>query len=251
MNYKDINTYDYDLDESLIAQVPIKDRDSSKLLVVNKNNGNLKDEVFHNIVDYFEEGDVLVLNNTKVLQNRLYGFKEDTGAKIEVFLLKELESDVYECLIRPQKRVHAGVVIKFDDEFKCEVLEKFDNGITHVKFIYEGIFLEHLARVGTMPLPPYIHEKLEDNDRYNTVYAKKTGSSAAPTAGLHFTEELLSKIKAKGVEVLYVCLNVGLGTFRPVSEDDITNHDMHSELYEVIEVLDGTESIREEALSKF
>lgn len=235
MNYKDINTYDYDLDESLIAQVPIKDRDSSKLLVVNKNNGNLKDEVFHNIVDYFEEGDVLVLNNTKVLQNRLYGFKEDTGAKIEVFLLKELESDVYECLIRPQKRVHSGVIIKFDDEFKCEVLEKFDNGITHVKFIYSGIFLEHLARVGTMPLPPYIHEKLEDNDRYNTVYAKKAGSSAAPTAGLHFTEELLSKIKAKGVEVLYVCLNVGLGTFRPVSENDITNHDMHSELYEVSE----------------
>ena len=235
MNYKDINTYDYVLDESLIAQVPIKDRDSSKLLVVNKNTGELKDEIFHNILNYLEEGDTLVLNNTKVLQNRLYGYKEDTGAKIEVFLLKEIEQDVYECLIRPQKRVHSGVIIKFDDEFKCEVINKFDNGITHVKFIYSGIFLEHLARVGTMPLPPYIHEKLEDNDRYNTVYAKKSGSSAAPTAGLHFTEELLSKIKDKGVEILYVCLNVGLGTFRPVSEDDITNHDMHSELYEISE----------------
>lgn len=235
MNYKDINTYDYDLDESLIAQVPIKDRDSSKLLVVNKNNGNLKDEIFHNIIDYLHEGDTLVLNNTKVLQNRLYGYKEDTGAKIEVFLLKELENDKYECLIRPQKRVHSGTIIKFDDEFKCEVIDKFDNGITHVRFIYSGIFLEHLSRVGTMPLPPYIHKKLEDNDRYNTVYAKKAGSSAAPTAGLHFTEELLSKIKEKGVEILYVCLNVGLGTFRPVSEDDITNHDMHSELYEISE----------------
>ena len=235
MNYRDINTYDYDLDESLIAQVPIKDRDCSKLLVVNKENGNLKDEVFHNIVDYLSDGDVLVLNNTKVLQNRLYGYKEDTGAKIEVFLLKEIEKDVYECLIRPQKRVHSGVIIKFDDEFKCEVLEKFDNGITHVRFIYSGIFLEHLARVGTMPLPPYIHEKLEDNDRYNTVYAKKSGSSAAPTAGLHFTRELLYKIKEKGVDILYVCLNVGLGTFRPVSENDITNHDMHSELYEISE----------------
>ena len=235
MNYKDINTYDYELDESLIAQVPIKNRDESKLLIVNKNNGVMKDEIFHNIVDYFESGDTLVLNNTKVLQNRLYGYKEDTGAKIEVFLLKELENDVYECLIRPQKRVHSGVVIKFDEDFKCEVIDKFDNGITHVRFIYEGIFLEHLSRVGTMPLPPYIHEKLEDNDRYNTVYAKKSGSSAAPTAGLHFTKELLVELENKGVNILYVTLNVGLGTFRPVSEEDITNHDMHSELYEISE----------------
>ena len=235
MNYKDIETYNYDLDESLIAQTPIKERDHSKLLVVNKNNGNYKDEVFYNIINYLHEGDTLVLNNTKVLPSRIIGYKIDTNAKIEVLLLKELDKDIWECLVRPQKRVKFGTKIKFEDNFECEVLEVLNDGITHVKFNYTGIFVEHLNSVGAMPLPPYIHEKLKDNDRYNTVYAKVVGSAAAPTAGLHFTNELLSEIKDKGIDILYVTLNVGLGTFRPVTENDITNHDMHSELYEISE----------------
>lgn len=233
MDYKDINTYDYDLDESLIAQTPIMKRDHSKLLVVNKNNGNYKDEIFYNIINYLHKGDVLVLNNTKVLPSRIIGYKVDTNAKIEVLLLKELDKDIWECLIRPQKRVKMGTIIKFEDGFECEVVNVLNDGITHVKFNYNGIFVEHLNSVGAMPLPPYIHEKLKDNDRYNTVYAKKNGSAAAPTAGLHFTNELLDEIKEKGIEILYVTLNVGLGTFRPVTENDITNHDMHSELYEI------------------
>ncbi|MBR6112879.1 MAG: tRNA preQ1(34) S-adenosylmethionine ribosyltransferase-isomerase QueA [Bacilli bacterium] len=233
MNYKDINTYDYDLDESLIAQTPIKERDHSKLLVVNKNNGNFKDEHFYNIIDYLHKGDVLVLNNTKVLPSRIIGYKIDTKAKIEVLLLKEIESDIWECLVRPQKRVKIGTRIHFEDDFECEVLEVLNDGITHVKFDYKGIFVEHLNSIGAMPLPPYIHEKLKDNDRYNTVYAKNIGSAAAPTAGLHFTNELLEKLKDKGIEILYVTLNVGLGTFRPVVENDITKHDMHKELYDI------------------
>lgn len=235
MNYKDIETYDYPLDESLIAQTPIKERDHSKLLVVNKNNGSYKDEVFYNIINYLHKGDVLVLNNTKVLPSRIIGHKIDTNAKIEVLLLKEIDKDIWECLIRPQKRVKFGTIIKFEDNFTCEVKEVLNDGITHVKFEYDGIFIEHLERVGAMPLPPYIHEKLKDNDRYNTVYAKKNGSAAAPTAGLHFTNELLDKLKDNGIEILYVTLNVGLGTFRPVSETDITKHDMHTEQYEISE----------------
>ena len=233
MNYKDINTYDYDLDESLIAQTPIKERDHSRLLIVNKNNGNYKDETFYNIINYLHRGDVLVLNNTKVLPSRIIGYKTDTNAKIEVLLLKELDNDNWECLVRPQKRVKVGTRIKFEEDFVCEVTDVLNDGITHVKFIYSGIFVEHLNNVGAMPLPPYIHKKLNDNDRYNTVYAKNIGSAAAPTAGLHFTNELLEKISNKGIEVLYVTLNVGLGTFRPVVENDITKHDMHKELYEI------------------
>ena len=235
MDYKNIETYDYDLDESLIAQTPIKERDHSKLLVVNKKDGNYKDEVFYNIINYLHKGDVLVLNNTKVLPSRIIGYKIDTNAKIEVLLLTDLGDNIWECLVRPQKRVHIGTVIKFDDDFTCEVVEVKDNGITHVKLMFSGILVEHLDKVGAMPLPPYIHEKLKDNSRYNTVYAKREGSAAAPTAGLHFTNELLNEIREKGIEILYVTLNVGLGTFRPVSEDDITHHDMHSETYEISE----------------
>ena len=235
MDYKDINTYDYDLDESLIAQTPITNRDHSKLLVVNKITGKYKDKHFYNIIDYLKKGDTLVLNNTKVLPSRLIGKKEVTNAKIEVLILKNIKGNTYECLVRPQKRVNEGTKIIFDDKFSCVVKQVFDNGITHIEFIYDGIFVEHLNRVGAMPLPPYIHEKLKDSSRYNTVYAKIEGSAAAPTAGLHFTEELLSKIMEKGVNVLYVTLNVGLGTFRPVSENDITKHDMHSEEYEISE----------------
>lgn len=233
MNYKDIETYNYDLDDSLIAQTPIKQRDHSKLLIVNKENGNYKDDSFYNIINYLEKGDVLVLNNTKVLPSRIYGNKVDTNAKIEVLLLKEIESDNWECLVRPQKRVHIGTKIKFDEDFYCEVTEVLNDGITHVKFDYNGIFIAHLEKIGAMPLPPYIHEKLKDQNRYQTVYAKTLGSAAAPTAGLHFTLELLDKIKEKGVNIEYVTLNVGLGTFRPVSENDITKHDMHSETYEI------------------
>ena len=233
MDYKNIETYDYNLDESLIAQTPIEKRDHSILLVVNRKDGKYKDEVFYNIIDYLYKGDVLVLNNTKVLPSRIIGYKVDTNAKIEVLLLTDLGNNVWECLVRPQKRVHIGTTIKFDNDFTCEVVGVFDNGITHVKLEYSGILVEHLDKVGAMPLPPYIHEKLKDNSRYNTVYAKREGSAAAPTAGLHFTNELLDKIKEKGIEVLYVTLNVGLGTFRPVSENDITHHDMHSETYEI------------------
>ena len=235
MDYKNIETYNYELDESLIAQTPLKDRDHSKLLVVDKNNGKMIDEKFYNIINYLNKGDVLVLNNTKVMPSRIYGYKEDTNAKIEVLLLKDLGNDIWECLVRPQKRVHIGTIIKFNDSFRCEAIEILDNGITHIKLIYEGVLLEHLDKIGAMPLPPYIHEKLDDKDRYNTVYALKYGSAAAPTAGLHWTKELLDKVKEKGIEVLYVTLNVGLGTFRPVSENDITKHDMHKELYEISE----------------
>lgn len=233
MDYKNIETYDYDLDESLIAQTPLKMRDHSKLLVVNKKDGSFKDDVFYNIIDYLESGDILVLNNTKVLPSRIYGIKKETNAKIEVLLLKEIESDEWEALVRPQKRVKKGTVISFDTDFECVVTDVFNDGITHVKFNYKGIFLEHLNKVGAMPLPPYIHEKLKDNNRYQTVYAKNLGSAAAPTAGLHFTKELLEKIREKNVDILYVTLNVGLGTFRPVTESDITHHDMHSEKYEI------------------
>ncbi len=235
MDYKNIETYDYDLDESLIAQTPLKMRDHSKLLVVNKKDGSFKDDVFYNIIDYLESGDILVLNNTKVLPSRIYGIKKETNAKIEVLLLKEIESDEWETLVRPQKRVKKGTVISFDTDFECIVTDVLNDGITHVKFNYKGIFLEHLNKVGAMPLPPYIHEKLKDNDSYQTVYAKNLGSAAAPTAGLHFTKELLKKIREKNVDILYVTLNVGLGTFRPVTEDDITHHDMHSEKYEITE----------------
>lgn len=231
MNYEDINTYDYDLDESLIAQTPIKDRDHSRLLVVDKTNGKMVDETFYNIINYLKEGDTLVLNDTKVLPSRIYGHKVDTNAKIEVLLLNETESDNWECLVRPQKRVHVGTTIKFNDNLSCTVTEVLKDGITHVKFNYNGIFLEELEKIGTMPLPPYIHEALKDQSRYQTVYAKNIGSAAAPTAGLHFTKELLEKIKEKNIDILYVTLNVGLGTFRPVSENDIIKHDMHSELY--------------------
>ena len=240
MNYKDINTYDYDLDETLIAQVPIKDRDHSRLLVVNKNNGKFIDKHFYDILDYLHKGDILVLNNTKVLPSRIIGYKEETNAKIEVLLLENLGEDNYECLIRPQKRVKEGTKIIFDEGFSCKVTKVLNDGITHIKFEYDGIFLEHLNKVGAMPLPPYIHEKLKDNDRYNTVYAKVNGSAAAPTAGLHFTKDLLNKLESNGVKIEYVTLNVGLGTFRPVSENDITKHDMHSEAYEISEEVADT-----------
>jgi len=233
MNYKDINTYDFHLDESKIAQKPIINRDESKLLVLNKKTGKFYDEVFKNIINYLNKGDVLVLNDTKVIPSRIYGYKELTNAKIEILLLKDLGDDTWECLVKPQKRLHVKDIIIFKDNFKCEVEELFNDGITHVKFKYNGIFLELLNEIGVMPLPPYIHEKLLDNNRYNTIYARNLGSAAAPTAGLHFTEELLNKLKEKEVKILFVTLDVGLGTFRPVIEQNITNHNMHKEFYSI------------------
>ena len=227
-----IEEYNYDLPEKFIAQTPLSNRSDSKLLLLNKDNGVIKEEVFKNIINYLNKGDVLVLNDTKVIPARLIGEKEDTKAIIELLLLKDIEGDIWECLARPGKRLHVGTVIVFGNgSLKAEVIEKLDEGIVHVKLIYEGILMEILEKLGTMPLPPYIHEKLSDQSRYQTVYAKNLGSAAAPTAGLHFTKELLDEIKNKGIEVLYVTLHVGLGTFRPVEVTDITKHNMHSEYY--------------------
>ena len=231
----DINYYYYDLPENLIAQVPLKDRSASKLLLLDKNTGEMKDEVFSNVVNYLKEGDVLVLNDTKVIPARLIGTKKETGAVIEILLLKNAIGDEWEVLARPQKRLHKGDVVVFSDKLEAVVLDKKEDGITYIKLVYEGILYELLDELGQMPLPPYIHEKLNDKDRYQTVYAKNIGSSAAPTAGLHFTEKLLNKIKEKNINILYVTLHVGLGTFRPVSEDNVLDHKMHSEFYMIDE----------------
>ena len=225
--------FDYYLDETLIAQTPLEKRDKSKLMLVDKKTGFYKHEKFNNIINYLNVGDVLVLNNTRVIPARIIGVKESTGAVIELLLLKDL-GNTWECLVKPARRIKKGDVISFGEgKLKAECTEEFDEGIKHFKFIYEGILLEILEELGTMPLPPYIHEKLNNQERYQTVYSKVSGSSAAPTAGLHFTKELLKKIEEKGIEVLYVTLHVGLGTFRPVKVDDVTKHKMHSEYYEM------------------
>ena len=225
--------FDYKLPEELIAQTPLKDRSSSKLLVMDRFTGELEHKEFRDIKDYLHKGDVLVINDTKVIPARLMGVKEDTGAVIELLLLKDLGEDKWECLSRPQKRLHIGTIVKFSDELSAEVVEILDEGVTRVKLLYKGILLEILDRLGEMPLPPYIHEKLEEKDRYNTVYAKNIGSAAAPTAGLHFTKELLQQLKDEGVIIANVTLHVGLGTFRPVEVDDIKDHHMHTEYYEM------------------
>lgn len=224
--------FDYYLPEELIAQSPLMDRDSCKLLVLHKNTGEIEHKIFSDIIDYLKPGDALVINDTKVIPARIIGEKEDTHAVIELLLLKELGSDNWECLSKPQKRLHVGTILTFGDgSLKAEVTEILPDGITHVKLLYNGILMEILERLGTMPLPPYIHEKLEEQDMYQTVYAKNYGSAAAPTAGLHFTPELLNDIKNKGVEIVPVTLNVGLGTFRPVQVEDVSKHVMHTESY--------------------
>lgn len=229
-----LEDFDYNLPEELIAQVPLEKRDSSRLMVLDKNTGSIEHKHFTDILDYMEEGDTLVLNDTKVLPARLIGIKEETNAVIEILLLKDIQDNIWECLTRPAKRVHVGTIISFGDgKLKARCIYEGEDGIRKYELIYDGILLEILDELGTMPLPPYIHEKLEDGTRYNTVYAKNIGSSAAPTAGLHFTNELLDKIKKKGINIVYVTLHVGLGTFRPVQEDDITNHKMHTEYYEM------------------
>lgn len=229
-----LEDFDYDLPSELIAQTPLKKRDGSRLLVLDKKTGEVEHHHFPEIISYMEEGDTLVLNDTKVLPARLIGIKEETNAVIEVLLLKDMQNDTWECLTKPAKRVHKGTIISFGEgKLKAECIEEKEEGIRCYRLIYNGILLEILDELGTMPLPPYIHEQLADQSRYNTVYAKNLGSAAAPTAGLHFTEELLKKIKEKKVNIAYVTLHVGLGTFRPVQVENIEEHKMHTEYYEM------------------
>lgn len=224
-----VSDFKYDLPEELIAQVPIQKRDESRLMILNRKNKTIEHKVFKDIIDYLEEGDCLVRNNTKVLPARLYGQKE-TGAKVEFLLLNQIEGDIWETIVRPGNKLHKGAKVIFGDGLlKAEVIDTMEGGTRKVRFEYKGIFNEILARIGLMPLPPYIHEELKENDRYQTVYAKYQGSAAAPTAGLHFTEELLEKIKQKGVKIVNVTLHVGIGTFRPVKVEKIEEHHMHSE----------------------
>lgn len=224
----------YDLPEELIAQDPLLKRDESKLMVLDKNTGEITHRVFKDIRGYLKSGDCLVLNNTKVIPARLLGVKEDTGAGVEILLLKRKSDDTWECIVRPGKKLRPGARVVFGDGLlKAEILEIAEEGNRLIRFEYEGIFEEILDRLGEMPLPPYITHKLKDRDRYNTIYAKFDGSAAAPTAGLHFTSELLKEISAAGVKIAYVTLHVGLGTFRPVKEDNVLNHHMHKEYYVV------------------
>ncbi len=228
--------FDFELPEELIAQEPILKRDSSRLMVVDKKTGSISHHVFTDIVDLLNKGDVLILNDTKVIPARLFGIKENTSAHIEVLLLNNIENNIWSCLVKPAKRVKEGTIISFGDGLlKAKCLEVDDEGIRKIEFKYDGIFMEILDKLGTMPLPPYIKTKLKDKDRYQTVYAKNIGSAAAPTAGLHFTKELLEKIKNKGIIICYVTLHVGLGTFRPVKVEDVSKHKMHSEYYEMNE----------------
>lgn len=229
-----LSDFDYDLPERLIAQTPLEDRSSSKLLVLNKNTGAIEHKKFSDIIEYFEEGDSIVLNDTKVIPARLIGEKTDTKAVIEVLLLKNIENNVWESLTKPAKRVKLGTIISFGDGLlKAKCIELGEEGIRRFELIYDGILYEILDKLGTMPLPPYIHKQLEDQSRYQTVYAKNIGSAAAPTAGLHFTKELLASLKDKGVNIVYVTLHVGLGTFRPVNAENILEHHMHSEYFEI------------------
>ncbi|MGO1368063.1 tRNA preQ1(34) S-adenosylmethionine ribosyltransferase-isomerase QueA [Senegalia sp. (in: firmicutes)] len=224
----------FDLPKELIAQTPLKDREKSRLLVLDKESGEIEHKNFTNIIDFLNEGDVLVLNNTRVIPARLLGKKENTGGKVEFLLLNNIEGDFWETLVKPGKKAKIGDIIEFGDGIlKAEVVDIKEGGTRKIKFIYDGIFNEILDKLGEMPLPPYITEKLEDKERYQTVYSKIKGSAAAPTAGLHFTDELLEAIKEKGVNIAYITLHVGLGTFRPVKVDDVDNHEMHSEFFEV------------------
>ena len=227
----DLKEFYYDLPEELIAQVPIQKRDESRLMVLDRNNKTIEHKIFKDILDYLKPGDCLVRNNTKVIPARIYG-KKETGANVEFLLLNNIEGDIWEAIVRPGNKLHVGTKVTFGEGLlNAEILEVMEGGTRKVKFTYNGIFNEILDKIGLMPLPPYIHEELKEKDRYQTVYAKYQGSAAAPTAGLHFTEELLEKIKAKGVEIANVTLHVGIGTFRPVKVEKIEEHHMHSEHY--------------------
>lgn len=228
--------FNYELPEELIAQTPLKKRDTSRLLILNKNTGEIEHKHFTDILDYLEEGDTIVVNDTKVIPARLIGIKEETKAVIEVLLLKNTTGDIWETLVKPARRVKEGTIISFGEgKLKARCIKEDEEGKRLFELLYDGIFYEILEKLGTMPLPPYIHEKLEDKNRYQTVYAKVLGSAAAPTAGLHFTKELLDKLKEKKINIAKVTLHVGLGTFRPVKVEDVTSHKMHSEYYEINE----------------
>ena len=227
-----VSDFDFYLPEELIAQHPLEKRDESRLMVLDKKTGKIEHKRFYDIIDYLNKGDTLVLNNTRVMPARLIGEKENTGGKIEFLLLKRVEGDKWECLAKPGKSAREGRRFTFGNGIlKAQVIEVLENGNRIVEFYYDGIFEQVLDSLGEMPLPPYIHEKLEDKERYQTVYSKEKGSAAAPTAGLHFTKELLKKIEDKGVNIVYLTLHVGLGTFRPVKVENIENHNMHSEFY--------------------
>ena len=221
----------YDLPHELIAQTPLKNRQKSRMMVLDRNKDYVEHKIFEDIVDYINPGDTLVLNDTKVIPARLFGHRVGKEEKIEILLLKQLEDDKWQTLVKPGKKCKIGDIIEFDETLKLKIVDILEDGQRVVKFMYEGIFNEILDRLGTMPLPPYITEKLDDPDRYQTVYSKHEGSAAAPTAGLHFTKEVLKKLEQKGVNLVYVTLHVGLGTFRPVKVDDVTKHQMHSEYY--------------------
>lgn len=231
-----LKDFDFTLPEELIAQTPLEDRSSSRLMVLDKNSGEIEHRKFKDIVHYLNAGDCLVLNNTKVMPARLFGIKEETGAHVEILLLKQLEGDQWETLVKPAKRVKVGTVIDFGEgKLKAKCIDTLEHGGRIFQFSYDGIFYEILDELGEMPLPPYIHEQLDNPDRYQTVFAKEIGSAAAPTAGLHFTEELLDEIRTKGVKTVFVTLHVGLGTFRPVSSENIEEHEMHAEFYHMSE----------------
>ncbi|PTI75906.1 tRNA preQ1(34) S-adenosylmethionine ribosyltransferase-isomerase QueA [Staphylococcus succinus] len=232
----DIEAFDYHLPERLIAQTPLKNRDESRLLVLGRKSGNIEHKQFKNVIDHLESGDTLVLNDTRVMPARLFGLKEDTGAKVEMLMLTQIEGNDWEVLLKPAKRIRIGNKLSFGEgKIVAECIEELDQGGRIMRLHYEGILQERLDELGEMPLPPYIKERLDDPDRYQTVYAKATGSAAAPTAGLHFTDDLLNQIKAKGVHIAFITLHVGLGTFRPVSVDNIDDHEMHSEYYQMDE----------------
>ena len=229
-----VEDFDYYLPENLIAQTPLEKRDTSRLLVLDKKTGEIEHKHFYDIIEYLNEGDTLVLNDTKVLPARLIGEKEETKAVIEILLLKNISGDDWECLVKPARRIKVGTIVTFGNGLlKAKCIKEEAEGIRHFTLIYSGILMEILEQLGTMPLPPYIHEKLADQSRYQTVYAKEIGSAAAPTAGLHFTKDLLEKIKEKGVNIAYITLHVGLGTFRPVSVDKVEEHKMHTEYYQM------------------
>ncbi|KKI54535.1 MAG: tRNA preQ1(34) S-adenosylmethionine ribosyltransferase-isomerase QueA [Staphylococcus equorum] len=243
----DIEAFDYHLPEALIAQTPLKNRDESRLLVLGRQTGDIEHKHFKNVIDYLNKGDTLVLNDTRVMPARLFGLKKETGAKVEMLMLTQISGNDWEVLLKPAKRIKVGNKLTFGDgKIVAECIEELNQGGRIMRLHYEGILQERLDELGEMPLPPYIKERLDDQDRYQTVYAKASGSAAAPTAGLHFTDELLNRIKAKGINIAFITLHVGLGTFRPVSVDNIDDHEMHSEYYqmdqETAELLNETKS---------
>lgn len=231
-----LDIFDFELPEELIAQVPLENRDSSRLMILDKETGEIQHDTFHNVINFLKPGDCLVLNDTKVLPARLFGVKVNTGAKVEVLLLKQLQGDKWETLVKPAKRIKIGTTLSFGNgELTATCTNELEQGGREFEFHYQGIFYEVLEQLGKMPLPPYIKTQLSDQDRYQTVYAKERGSAAAPTAGLHFTESLLKEIRSRGIHLAYITLHVGLGTFRPVSAEEIEDHEMHSEYYRMTE----------------